>query len=81
VTSPPVWQQVNVGAVNGGSSSNWPAGYVFVPQTPESVTYDQDGNLTSDGRFNYTWDGENRLTRLVARTGVGPQQRIDFAYE
>ncbi|MFA6292299.1 MAG: hypothetical protein WC637_10980 [Victivallales bacterium] len=25
-----------------------------------TVTVDPDGNLTSDGRFQYTWDGENR---------------------
>jgi RHS repeat-associated protein len=80
-SSAPVWLQVNVSAVNGGSSSNWPAGYVFVPRTAEAFTYDQDGNLTSDGRWTYTWDGENRLTRLVAVTAVGPQQRIDFAYD
>jgi RHS repeat-associated protein len=77
----PVWLQVNVTAVNGGASSNWPAGYVFVPKTAENFTYDQDGNLTGDGRWTYTWDGENRLTRLVAATAVGPQQRIDFVYD
>jgi RHS repeat-associated protein len=30
-------------------------------QTPEVFEYDNDGNLTSDGRFTYTWNGENRL--------------------
>ncbi len=40
-----------------------------------------DGNQTSDGRWNYTWDAENRLIRLVANTAVGPQQRMDFEYD
>jgi hypothetical protein len=30
-------------------------------QTPEAFTYDDDGNLTADGRFTYIWNGENRL--------------------
>lgn len=29
-------------------------GRVFVAQTPEAFTYDDDGNLTQDGRFIYT---------------------------
>jgi RHS repeat-associated protein len=41
-------------------------GRSFVPQTPESFTHDLDGNLTSDGRFSYTWDGENRLIAVEA---------------
>src|SRR5205823_4889195 len=40
-----------------------------------------DGNQTSDGRWNYTWDAENRLIRLVANTATGPQQRLDFEYD
>jgi RHS repeat-associated protein len=34
---------------------------VFVAKTPEAFTYDADGNMTSDGRFVYTWDAENRM--------------------
>ncbi len=33
----------------------------ILPKTPEQFTYDFDGNVLSDGRWNYTWDGENRL--------------------
>ena len=32
----------------------------LVPQTPESFTYDLDGNLTGDGLWSCTWDAENR---------------------
>jgi RHS repeat-associated protein len=77
----PVWQNVAVTATQGGSSSNWPAGSVFVPRTGELFGHDTDGNLMSDGRWAYTWDGENRLVRMVANTAVGPQQRLDFEYD
>jgi hypothetical protein len=30
-------------------------GNVFVAESPETFSYDYDGNLLSDGRFNYTW--------------------------
>jgi hypothetical protein len=40
-----------------------------------------DGNLTQDSRWNYTWDAENRLVRMVAKPGAWPQQRIDFGYD
>ena len=36
-------------------------GRVFVAKTPEVFTYDADGNMTSDGRFTYTWNDENRM--------------------
>ncbi len=55
---------------------------VFVAQTPESsFLYDYDGNLTRDGRWNYTWNAENRLIQMTSATAVGPQQRIDFEYD
>ncbi|MBI2927419.1 MAG: RHS repeat-associated core domain-containing protein [Verrucomicrobia bacterium] len=76
-TSVPVWQSVSVTTGGGGSAS----GNVWTPKTPENYGYDLDGNTTSDGRWTYTWDAENRLTRLVANTGVGPQQRLDFEYD
>ncbi|MBK8474727.1 MAG: RHS repeat protein [Opitutaceae bacterium] len=36
----------------------------FVAKSPELFTYDLDGNLTSDGRWTYGWDAENRLTLM-----------------
>jgi RHS repeat-associated protein len=56
-------------------------GKIFIPPATEIFNYDLDGNLTGDGRWNYTWDAENRLIRLVAATSVGPQQRLDFEYD
>ena len=39
-------------------------GHKFLAQTPETFTYDDDGNMTSDGRFTYTWDAENRMSSV-----------------
>src|SRR5579859_5797151 len=46
------------------SSQNSVTGNVFVAQTPENYSYDSDGNLTTDGRWTYTWDAENRLVSM-----------------
>jgi RHS repeat-associated protein len=58
-------------------------GRVFVPQAAESFTYDFDGNMTSDGRWSYTWDGENRLASMEAIPSVPieAKQRLEFAYD
>jgi hypothetical protein len=49
------------------------------------IGYDLDGNLTSDGRWTYTWDAENRLTSMqtqpaAAVAGV-PNVKLQFAYD
>ena len=83
-SSGPAYQAVtNTALLSQGSyevSSNT-TGNVFVPQNTESFTYDGDGNLSTDGRWTYTWDGENRLSTIVARTAVGPQQSMKFEYD
>ena len=45
-------------------------------KTPELFTYDADGNMTSDGRFHYTWNGENRLVMASNDTVV-----VTYAYD
>jgi RHS repeat-associated protein len=55
-----------------------------IPGNPQAMTYDADGNLTNDGIWSYTWDGENRLIQLVtvaaASTGY-PQITLTFRYD
>ena len=51
-------------------------GTVFIARTPESFTYDADGNMTSDGRFHYHWNGENRLVMASNDTVV-----VTYAYD
>ncbi|MDD2626954.1 MAG: hypothetical protein PHI87_05350, partial [Candidatus Methanomethylophilus sp.] len=75
-SSTTLWTNV---VVTSGSETN--TGSIFMPGRPELFTYDLDGNMLSDGRWNYTWDAENRLTRMMVNTNVGPQQRIVFEYD
>jgi YD repeat-containing protein len=84
-TSAPVWLSItNLAVLANGSNPDIVSnkvGGLFIPQSPEAFSYDADGNLTQDGRWDYTWDGENRLIRMVTRTAVGPQQRVEFGYD
>ena len=78
--SSPVWQQVDVAAPNETTVTR----HEFIPKTPESFTHDADGNLTQDGRWHYTWDGENRLVRMSSANtnpAVGPQQWVEYEYD
>jgi RHS repeat-associated protein len=73
-------QYPTVTVVSGSESSS---GKVFVPKTPEVFIHDLDGNLTSDGRWNYTWDAENRLVKIES-LATGPSEsrrRLEFAYD
>jgi RHS repeat-associated protein len=81
----PVWFGItNLAAMNnGGDVTNRVTGHVFVPQSPEIYDYDWDGNLIRDGRWNYSWDGENRLVKMESMADVPPEakQRLEFAYD
>jgi RHS repeat-associated protein len=58
-------------------------GNVFLPQTPELLLHDADGNLTNDGRWVYAWDAENRLISMTALTNIpsGAKIKLEFAYD
>ena len=64
-------------------------GRTWTPAANVVPTYDEDGNLKSDGRWDYLWDAENRLIQmkattaaLAAATASGiPCQKLDFAYD
>src|SRR5437667_4113311 len=44
---------------------------------------DLDGNLTNDGRWTYTWDGENRLMNMTSLSSApaASKFKLDFAYD
>jgi RHS repeat-associated protein len=65
-TSAAQWVGITVTATNQTTVT----GGAFVAQTPETFTYDLDGNLTQDGRWTYSWDGENRLISMTSLTGA-----------
>ncbi len=58
-------------------------GNVFLPRTPEQFAYDLDGNLSSDGRWTYAWDAENRLVSMEALSTIptGAKLKLDFIYD
>ena len=84
----PAYTQTVVTAVYNPPGTNNPyvvtsqTGRVFVAQTPEAFTYD-GGNILSDGRWQYTWNGENRL--IKAEELVSPTNRqpctVEYAYD
>ena len=56
-----VYAAINPSGTNTPDIVSATTGTVFIAKTPEQFTYDADGNMTSDGRFHYFWNGENRL--------------------
>ncbi|HTB81964.1 MAG TPA: RHS repeat-associated core domain-containing protein [Opitutaceae bacterium] len=51
--------------------------------TAESFTYDNDGNLTSDGLWNYAYDAENRLSAAYSQypDETGQRVAVQFTYD
>lgn len=47
------------------------SGRILIPPASQSMAYDADGNLLSDGVHQFTWDAENRLIMIeVTATAV-----------
>jgi RHS repeat-associated protein len=64
------------------------SGFQYIPPPTESPTYDLDGNLLTDGRWTYTWDGENRLKTMTSPAQVAfgstpavPGTRLTMTYD
>jgi RHS repeat-associated protein len=78
----PVYLTVTNAAALGTNTVTWMRN-VLVAGTPETYGYDLDGNLTNDGKWNYTWDGENRLITVqsIATIPAAAGQRFDYAYD
>jgi len=67
----------------------------YVPPPTETLTYDADGNLKTDGRWTYTWDAADRLIKMESIAFVQnavttppllpavnvPAKVIEFAYD
>src|SRR5207245_2121204 len=49
---------------------------VIASGATQSLTYDQNGNLTNDGTTTYTWDARNRLRAIS-----GPGVSASFVYD
>ena len=72
----PVWANVDVEADLTGQISTG-GGARYIPAATVAPTHDADGNQTFDGRWDYTWNGENRLiaaeTSAIAETSGAPK--------
>ncbi len=72
----------NVGS-NGEDLQSQTTGNLFLAKTPEVFTHDAEGNLTADGRWNNTWDGENRLIcqETIATVPAAAKRKIENSYD
>ncbi len=83
----PVFQSVtNLAVLNRGTNTDIVTnitGNVYLPQNPETFSYDADGNPKTDGRWTYYWDAENRLVALTNISGVpsAAQMGLSFLYD
>ena len=85
------YENVTIKATDPGAGPNgedvveYKRGNWFVPPILETPFHDDDGNLLTDGRWNYTWNGENRLVQM--ETGAAalisgvPKERFTFDYD
>ncbi|WP_446011326.1 RHS repeat domain-containing protein, partial [Candidatus Electrothrix sp.] len=46
-----------------------------------SPAYDEDGSLTDDGTFSYTWNGENRLSAVTPNSPAVGDNKLEFLYD
>jgi RHS repeat-associated protein len=81
------WVTMTVTETKQGQPPTVTTGHIFIPPSTPTNVYDDDGNLTQDDRWNYTWDAENRLIRQETRwqganaiAGM-PILRIDYKYD
>ena len=87
--SAPQYSSVSVIAVanhlgpNGEDLKSASTGNLFLPKTPEFFDHDSEGNMITDGRWNYTWDGENRLARqeTIATVPTAAKRKLEFTYD
>ena len=86
------WRRVRVDAVRSGAGPTGAnlrtvrEGWLYFPPAVETLDYDLDGNLISDARWTYGWDGENRLIwmeeKVIPGNGIRPaRQRLEFGYD
>ena len=76
------WQNVDVSLSVGEVV---PDRKLYLPPQSESYSHDLDGNMTGDGRWTYTWDGENRLVSASTASGAFtagvPGRKVEYTYD
>ena len=76
-------QWFSANGVTNGYAANCLNQYSSVEQSTFNIqpTYDADGNLTSDGAFNYAFDAENRLVSAYPTSPVGDSLSVENRYD
>lgn len=78
------------GGPGGADIATIESGWRYVPPAAETFSHDDDGNLTNDARWTYTWDAENRLISAEEKGGAPapvsrppelPRLRLEFNYD
>jgi RHS repeat-associated protein len=71
---------VSIAATDGGGNTETVGSNLNLRSAPatQGLTYDLNGNLTSDGTNTYQWDWENRLTQI---TYPGTGNNSKFTYD
>ena len=57
------------------------SGNLWLPAATVGPTYDDDGNMTCDGRWLNIWDGENRLVSQQNVVSFAPNLLLEFRYD
>ncbi len=55
--------------------------YTATVNPAESFSFDADGNLTQDGTYDYTWNGENRLIAVETSDPTDGDPKAEFTYD
>ncbi len=86
IASTSVWNAVSTQARAAGQAANGTdalaeeVGHLSVPFGTASLQYDDDGNLLSDGRWSYVWDGENRVLKKETLPAMPQAARRKLEY-
>ncbi len=77
------WKDLYIG-LNSANADDHQGGR-WIPGELAELEYDADGNLTSDGRWGYRWDANNRLismeSTLEAKAAGHPDFELSFTYD
>jgi RHS repeat-associated protein len=83
-SSTAMWQAVTNTATQGSNTESKEGG-LLLPPLNQGFTYDEDGNLLSDGVWSYTWDTANRLISMTSLLDSSApnsaRNKLDFAYD
>ena len=76
---------VDGGGVNGADAVSMERGSAFLHKAENALSYDNSGNLISDGRWNYKWNARQRLSEMetteAAISAGAPKEKYVYTYD